>query len=65
MPRNGASQGRQVYRCGDCGRYYTHGAAGARPSAADREPTRTLHGAGISRSAIARIVGVTSPTVRR
>ena len=27
MPKNGTSKGRQVYRCGDCGRYYTHGAA--------------------------------------
>ena len=36
MPRNGAAQGCQVYRYGDCQRYYTHGAAYTRPSAADR-----------------------------
>ena len=65
MPKNGTSQGRQVYRCGDCGRYYTHGAAYTRPSAADREPARAMLGAGVSQSAVARLVGVTPPAVHR
>ena len=53
MPKNGASKGRQVYRCGNCGRYYTHGAAYTRPSAAGREQALALLGEGISRNAIA------------
>ena len=64
-PRNGASKDRQVYRCGNCQRYYTHGAAYTRPSAADREPAVAMHGEGVSQSAITRIVGVTPPAVRR
>ena len=32
MPQNGVSPGRQVCRCGDCGRYYTHGAAYTHPA---------------------------------
>ena len=65
MPKHGASQGRPVYRCGDCGRYYTYAAAYTRPSAADRERARALLGEGVSQSAIARIVGVTPPAVHR
>ena len=65
MPQNGASPGRQVCRCGDCGRYCTHGAVYTRPSAADRELDVAIHGAGVSQSAVARIVGVTPPAVRR
>ena len=65
MPKNGTSKGRQVYRCGDCGRYYTHGAAYTRPSAADREQALALLGEGVSQSAAARIVGVTPPAVSR
>ena len=59
------SQGRQLYRCGDCGRYYTHGGAYTRPGAADREPAVDIHGAGVSQSAIARLVGATPPAVGR
>ena len=65
MPKNGTSKGRQVYRCGDCGRYYTHGVDYTRPSAADREPARALLGAGVSSSTIARLVGVTPPAAGR
>ena len=65
MPKNGSSRGRQVYRCGDCGRHYTHGGAYTRPSAADREQARAMHQAGVSQSAIARYFGVTPPAVHR
>ena len=65
MAQNGASPGRQVYRCGNCGRYCTHGAAYTRPSAADREQAVAMHGAGVSQSAVARPVGVTPPAVHR
>ena len=65
MPKNGTSKNRQVYRCGDCGRHYTHGAAYTRPSAADREQARAMHRAGVSQSAIARNFGVTPPAVYR
>ena len=65
MPRNGAAKGRQVYRCGNCKRYYTHGAAYTHPSAAGREPNLAPLGESISQSAIARIVGVTPPAVCR
>ena len=65
MPKNGTSKGRQVYRCGDCGRHYTHGAAYTRPSAADREQALSLLGAGVSQSAVARRFGVTPPAVHR
>ena len=65
MPQNGTSKGRQVYRCGDCGRYYIPNAAYTRPSAADKESGLSLHGERISLSAIARTFGVTPPAVRR
>ena len=65
MPKNGAAKGRQVYRYGDCGRYYAHGAAYTRPSAADREQALALLGEGISQSAVAHIVGVTPTAVCR
>ena len=46
--QNGADQGRQVYRGGDCKRYCTHGAADTRPSATDREQALALLGQGVS-----------------
>ncbi len=46
--QNGADQGRQAYRCGICGRYYTHGAADTRPGSADREQALALLGQGVS-----------------
>ena len=65
MAKNGAYKDRQVYRCGNCGRYYTHGAAYTRPGAADGEQALALLGEGISQSAVTRIVGVTLPAVIR
>ena len=65
MPRNGTSKGRQVYRCGDCGRYYIPAAAYTRPSAADKEIARALYQEGTSLTAIARRFGVTPPAVSR
>ena len=65
MPKHGTSKGRQVYRCGDCGRYYTPAAAYTRPSAADKEQGLALHGEGVPLSAIARTFGVTPQAVSR
>ena len=53
MPKAGTSQGRQVHRCGDCGRYYIPDAAYTRPSAADKECGPALYEDGISLSAVA------------
>ena len=65
MPRKGTSQGRQVYRCGDCDRYYIHGLLTPAPA----PPTGNRPGPCMKEaflwSAIARIVGVTPPAVRR
>ena len=65
MPKHGTSKGRQVYRCGDCGRCYIPDAAYTQPSAADKERGLALHGDGVSLSAIARTFGVTPPAVSR
>ena len=65
MPQNGTSKGRQVYRCGDCGRYYIPDAAYTRLSAADKERGLTRHAEGVGLSAIARTFGVTPPAVSR
>ena len=54
MPRNGTAQGRQVDRCGDCGRGHLPEAAYTRPSAADKERGLALYQEGVSLSAIAR-----------
>ena len=65
MRQNGFTNGRQVYRCGDCGRYHTPDAAYTRPSAADKERGLALYQEGVSLSAIARRFGVTPVAVSR
>ena len=40
MPKDGTSQGRQVYHCGDCGRRTIPDAAYQRPGGADHERAR-------------------------
>ena len=65
MPKNGASPGRQVYRCGDYGRHYTHGAAYTRPSSTDREPDRALLGTGSPQAPWRAWWVVTPPAVHR
>ena len=63
MPRNGTAKGRQIYRCGDCGRYYTHGDAYTRPGPpAGNRRWRTAREV-VYQSAVARSIGVTPPTV--
>ena len=63
MPKDGASKGRQVYHCGDCGRRAIPAAANQRPGAADQERTLAMYQEGSSLSAIARIFGVSVPAV--
>ena len=65
MPKAGTSNGYQVHRCDDCGRYYIPDAAYTRPSTADQERGLALYQDGISLSAIARTFGVTPPAVSR
>ena len=57
MPKDGASQGRQVDYCGDCGRRIILDAAYQRPGAADKERALAMYQEGSSLSAIARIFG--------
>ena len=63
MPKDGASQGRQVYHCGVCGRRTALDAAYQRPSAADQERALAMYQEGSSMSAIARIFGVSVQAV--
>ena len=65
MPKDGKSQGRQVYHCGDCGRRTIPDAAYQRPSAADKERALAMYQEGSSLSAVARIFGVSVPAVSR
>ena len=43
MPKDGASTGRQVYHCGDCGRRTIPDAAYQRPGAADQERALAMY----------------------
>ena len=65
MPKAGTDQGRQVYRCGDCQRYYTPDAAYHRPSAADRERALAMYQEGSSLRAVGRVFGVSAQAVSR
>ena len=65
MPKAGTDQGRQVYRCGDCRRYYTPDAAYHRPSAADRERALAMYQEGSSLRAVGRVFGVSTQAVSR
>ena len=59
MPKDGASKGRQVYHCGDCGR----SAIPATAYHADQERALAMYQEGSSLSAIARIFGVSAQAV--
>ena len=61
MPKDGKSQGRQVYHRGDCGRRTIPDAACQCPSAADKERALAMYEEGSSLSAIARSFGVSVP----
>ena len=63
MPKDGTSEGRQVYHCGDCGRSAIPHAAYQSPGAADQEHALAMYQEGNSLSAIARIFGVSVQAV--
>ena len=63
VPKDGISEGRQVYHCGDCERRTILDAAYQRPSAADQERALAMYQEGSSLSAIARIFGGSVPAV--
>ena len=65
MPKAGTDQGRQVYRCGDCRRYYTPDAAYHRPGTADRERALAMYQEGSSLRAVGRVFGVSAQAVSR
>ena len=65
MPKDGASKGRQVDHCGDCGRRTIPDAAYQRPDAANKERALAMYQEGSSQSAIARILGVSLPAVSK
>ena len=58
MPKDGASKGRQVDHCGDCGRRTIPDAAYQHPSAADQERALAMYQEGSSLSAL-RMIGAT------
>ena len=63
MPKAGTAKGRQVYRCGECQRYYTPDAAYHRPSSADRERALAMYRQGSSLRAVGQAFGVSATAV--
>lgn len=63
MPKAGTAKGRQVYRCGECQRYYTPDAAYHRPSVADRERALAMYREGNSLRAVGQAFGVSATAV--
>ena len=65
MPKAGTDKGRQVYRCGECQRYYTSEAAYHRPSSAVRERALAMYREGNSLRAVGRALGVSGQAVSK
>ena len=65
IPRHGLDQGRQVYRCGDCGRRHIPDGAYRRPSPDLKAQALEMYGEGSSRSAIGRLLGYSATAVQQ
>ena len=64
MPKDGLSNGKQAYRCGQCRRRYVPEGAYRRPSAAVKERGIALYLDGSSLSAVGRALGYSVPAVQ-
>lgn len=63
MRKDGFSNGRQAYRCGECRRRYVPGGAYRRPGPEVKERALAMYTEGSSLSAISRVVGYSVPAV--
>ena len=64
MRRDGFTNGKQAYSCGDCRRRYVPQGAYRRPSAAVKERGISMYTEGSSLSAIGRVLGYSTAAVQ-
>ncbi len=63
MRKDGFADGRQAYRCGDCGRRQAPGGAYRRPGEAVKERALRTYAEGSSLRAIGQVLGYSAPAV--